>query len=90
MKKKNVKIELAEQDKIKQLKPYVNQVIKALGHPEALVTDESIVFDFLDVFDIDERIEQIEKARKNIKVNIFSGDFIWKVAERIKNKEKKC
>ena len=85
MKKKIKKIELASQNKIDKLQPYIDKVLKALGHPEALVTDESMVCDFLDIFDKDERVKQVKKAHKKIGVNIFPGDYIWEVAERIKN-----
>jgi hypothetical protein len=83
--KKIKKIELAEQDKIDKLQPYIDKVLNALGHPEALATDESMVCDFLDIFDKDERVKQVKKAHKKIKVNIFPGDYIWEVAKRIKN-----
>jgi len=82
------KIVLAPQDKIKELEPYMDKVLNALGHPEALVTDESMVTDFLDIFDKDSRVKQIKKTQKKIKVDIFPGDYIWEVAERIKNEQK--
>lgn len=81
------KIELADQDKIDKLQPYVDKVLKSLGHSEGLVTDESLVSDFLDIFDKDERIRQISKSKKKIKVDIFPGDYIWEVAERMKSEK---
>lgn len=42
--------ELADQNAICELSlaPYVDRVLKALGHPEALVTDKSTIGDFLE------------------------------------------
>ena len=82
------KIELATQDKIKKMGKFITRILKAFGHSEALVTDESTVSDFLDIFDKEERVKQIKKAKKTIKVDIFPEDYIWELAERIK-KEKK-
>ena len=81
---KDIKFELADQDKTVALEEFVNKIIKALGHPEALVTDESLISDYLDIFDSQYGIKQLEKAKKIIKVDIFPGDYIWEVAERMK------
>lgn len=40
--------EHATQDARKALDPFISQVLELLGHPEALVTDESCISDFLD------------------------------------------
>ena len=37
---------LAPQDQTEELSPYIDQILEALGHPEALVTDESMIGDF--------------------------------------------
>ena len=81
---KDTKFELAGRDKVTILDKYVAKILKALGHPEALVTDESMVSDFLDIFDAKERIKQSNKVKKIVKVDIFPGDYIWEVAERMK------
>jgi len=82
--KKKTKIELADHNKIDELQPYVDKVLKALGHTEALVTDESLVSDFLDIFDKERRVKQAAKAKKKLGVDLFPGDYLWEVAERIK------
>jgi hypothetical protein len=78
------KIELASQDKIIELEPYINKVLRALGHSEALVTDESLISDFLNIFDQKERDKQLKKLIKKLKLKIDDGDYVWKVAEQIK------
>jgi hypothetical protein len=42
-----VEIEMAPQVAVDDLGPFVDKVCEAIGHPEALVTDESCVSDFL-------------------------------------------
>jgi hypothetical protein len=81
--KKKIKFELASQDKVKKMRTYMHKIVTALGHSEALVTDESMVSDFLDIFDKEERTKQIKKAKKKIKVDICPGDYLWEVAERM-------
>jgi hypothetical protein len=41
-------IEAADERRTLALRPYVEKVLTALGHPEAFVTDESLISDFLD------------------------------------------
>ena len=81
---KHTEFEIASHDKVTVLDKYVTKIIKALGHSEFLVTDESLVSDFMDIFDKEERIKQAKKAKKILKVDIFPGDYIWEVAERMK------
>lgn len=81
---KDTKFELADQDKTEALDKYITKIMKALGHSEALVTDESLISDYLDIFDDLRRKKQLDKAKKIIKVDIFPGDYIWEVAERMK------
>ena len=82
--KKIKKIELASQEKVEVYAKEIENLLKAMGHPEALVTDESLVSDFLDIFDKQERIKQIEKIKKKIKIDVFPGDFLWEVAKRMR------
>jgi hypothetical protein len=44
------RIELADQNAVRDpsLAPYVARVLEAMGHPDALVTDESKIGDFLE------------------------------------------
>jgi hypothetical protein len=43
---RNKKIVFAPQDKIRELRPWVQSVLEAIGHPEAWVSDQSSVGDF--------------------------------------------
>lgn len=45
-----MKFELAKQDKVMSLEDKVAIVVKKLGHPEALVTDENRISDFRPLF----------------------------------------
>ena len=80
------KIELASQDKYTFLQPYIDKILKALGHSDALVTDESYVTDFLDVFaTVAEKEKMLKKLSKKLKVEVSVRDYVWQVAERMKN-----
>ena len=83
------KIELAPQDKVDDLQLYVDQVLKALGHSEALVTDESYISDFLPFIGSMGRKEAFEKFSKKMKklgIEVKFEDSVIEVAERLKNK----
>ena len=82
--KKTKEIELVSQEKVEIYAKEIEKLLKAMGHPEALVTDESLVSDFLDIFDKQERMKQIEKIKKQIKIDIFPGDFLWEIAKRMR------
>jgi hypothetical protein len=83
------KIELANTTKTNNLEPYINKVVAALGHPEALVTDESYVWDMLNVFgDKEDMQKQLDKAHKKLGVIIMSNELITTVAKRLKGKNK--
>jgi len=88
MKRKKLKIELAKQDKINELDYWVQVVLKALGHSEALVTDESMVGDFLDIFDKKESKKELKKAIKKLKIDMDSHDYIYEVAKKLKGVKK--
>lgn len=85
-------IELAGQNKVssKELEPFVNNVLDALGHPEALVTDDSIVWDFLPLNSgLEEVNKTISDAAKKLGTYVQSKDYIWEVAERVKDTKSK-
>jgi len=89
--KKVTKFELASQDKVNDLEKYVGKVLEALGHPEALVTDESRVFDFTH-FIMDEqeyekdKNEQLLKAFKELGIEIDEDDYIYRIADKLRTK----
>ena len=80
-----VKIKLASQDEVSQLELYVSKVLKALGHPEALVTDESYVSDFLCVSDEEEASLELAKACLKLGISFNKKDSVVAVARRLKD-----
>ena len=72
-------------DLVDSLAPYINKVLKAMGHPEALVTDESMVWDFLNVFDSREKNKQLKRFNTKMGFKVSADDFVWQVAEKLKN-----
>ena len=73
---KSVKI-----SKVKQYSEYIDIVLDALGHPEAYVTDESTIWDFMLTK------KTIADMKLKFKVPVSNKDYIWKIAERL---EKAC
>lgn len=77
--KNNLKFKLASQRKVnsKKLKPYIAILLILLGHPEALVTDESRVSDF-----IDSDLKKINKRiKKEFGFTIDKTDYLYIIAE---------
>lgn len=64
---------------IERLQPYVDRVLEAVGHPEALVTDKSMIADF--PIEDDELPELSEK----LGVEVKQDSYIWKLAEDLSN-----
>lgn len=62
------------------MEPYVDQVLKALKQPEALVTDLSMIGDF--GLDDDERTA----ASARLGVAMTNTDYIYEVAQRVRDK----
>ena len=63
----------------KQLRPYIDQLLEILGHPEALVTDESRISDFVDI-----ELKEINKTVK-LPFPIEKNDTLVAVALLLKN-----
>jgi len=86
-----MQINLATSEKVGQLHYYVDLVLDALGHPEALVTDESRLSDFLIGYlfscksEDDSRLKDLQEY---LAIEINHDDYIWKIAERYKNAHK--
>lgn len=70
------RIELAPTVLVDTLEPYVEQVLEALGHPEALVTDLSTIGDF--------GLEDNEcaAAGSKLRVALLDDDYIYEIARR--------
>lgn len=64
----NKKITPASQDMVDEFESETNEILIAIGHPEAFVTDESQVsdflFPFLDKMSLEERNEILREERK--------------------------
>ena len=81
-----MKFESAAQDNVDKLQPYVDRILEALGHPEAFVTDESIVGDFINVFSSkEERYVVAAQLSSKLGLVIETKDYIYKIAERLRD-----
>jgi hypothetical protein len=74
------RIELASTVLVDTLDSYVELVLNALGHPDALVTDLSRVGDF--GLDADERFA----ASARLGVTLSDDDYIYEVAQLLRDK----
>jgi hypothetical protein len=82
--------ELADTNRCSMVLEEIDEILKVLGHKEALVTDESYITDFICVFAKPEEIESsFEMLRKELGVEIIDKyDKVVEVAERMKNASK--
>lgn len=74
------RIELASTVLMDTLEPYVELVLNALGHPEALVTDLSTIGDF----GLDD--DELSSASTRLDVALSETDYIYEVAQRLRDK----
>jgi hypothetical protein len=74
------RIELASAVLVDTLESYVELVLNALNHPEALVTDLSTISDF--GMDDNER----SAASSTLGVILSDDDYIYEVAQRLRDK----
>jgi hypothetical protein len=74
------RIALAPTVLVDTLAPYVEQVLKALKQPEALVTDLGMIGDFS--LDDDDRTA----ASARLGVGMTNTDYIYEVARRVRDK----
>lgn len=94
--KKKKKIEFVSQDTIEVLKPYVDKVLEAVGHPEAWVSDESVIGHFAP-FEAYKDKEGKQKVRWcedttdflcdvscQLGFNVKEEDYIYALAERLR------
>lgn len=77
------RIELASTVLVDTLESYVEVVLNALGHHEALVTDLSTIGDF--GLDDDER----SSASALLGVTLSDADYIYEVAQRLRDLERR-
>ena len=82
MNRENITIVSASKDNIELFQPYVVKVLDAIGHPEAWVTDESSIGDFLPLGK--DYQEFVNDVATNLGIGINKGDFIVDIAMRLK------
>jgi hypothetical protein len=70
------------QVQVDDLPQWVGLVLEAVGHPEAWVSDESMVGDFW-IGDPD-RQEQVDRVAEVLGIEVSSGDYIHEVARRLR------
>jgi len=80
------KFEMAPSNKVKKLELWVKQVLKIIGHPDALVTDMSTIWDFIDT---DENEKFLPKWSKKLGFKISGDDYIWEIARLCMDRKKK-
>lgn len=73
------RIELASSVLVDTLEEYVELVLNALGHPEALVTDLSTIGDF--GLEDDERCA----ASAQLGVTLSDDDYVYEIARRLRD-----
>jgi len=81
VKDKKPVFELAPQEKVNALDKYVDRILEVLGHPEALVTDESTIWDFLAL-----EPERLKEISEKLGVKVETGDYLIDVAASMKLK----
>lgn len=80
---KNIK--LASTKQTDKYEKEIDIVLRALGHTEALVTDESSIGDFLDIFgDKKSWDAKLKKVSKKLNLQVSMGDLLIDVAKKIK------
>ena len=89
--KKKMKIELASQDLISQYDNEIGEILDAIataldepGMREALVTDESSLWDFMPLESKKKAKEYIEKISELLDVEVNKDDYLIDIAKRIK------
>jgi hypothetical protein len=75
------RIEPASTVLVDTLEPYVELVVNALKHPEALVTDLSTIGDF----GLDD--DELSTASTRLEVALSDTDCVYEVAQRLRDKQ---
>lgn len=76
-----IKIEYASRSHTERIRPWVQKVLEAVGHPEAFVTDKSTISDF---FNIDDRDGRAEEISKKLGVPLKLSDYVVDVANKVR------
>jgi hypothetical protein len=80
------KVTFAAQKRVGDLHPYVKKVMRAIGHGEAWVSDESKLSDFMSVVKMDRtRDERVikNKLKNEFNLDVAVTEYVVDVAERL-------
>jgi len=97
--KEELNIKFASQVTVKELEPWITKILNTLGHPEAWVSDESKVVDFLEMSWPDDSEKEKEEVKENNKkllakmskefgFEIKSSNYLTHIAFRLSTLEK--
>ena len=79
--------EHSEDCKVCKYQKGVEEVLKALNHVEAYVTDESIVHDFLEHhMDEEQRSQWLSSLSDRIGFKVKFSSYIWEIAQKLEKK----
>lgn len=76
--------ELASTDLIEKHESEIDELLELLGHPEALVTDESYVSDFLDIFDREAGNKVLDGVSQKLGMGIDRKESMIGIAQRLR------
>lgn len=81
-------IEIGSQEQVDrpELTPYIDRILRAIEHPEALITDETSLYDFGNFSDITER-KLVQQLRHNIGITVDVHEPFWKIAAKLRDHE---
>jgi hypothetical protein len=78
------RFEICPQKDVDEYIDEINEVLEILGHPEALVTDESIISDFICIFDKSNDVDVLKNAINLLGMPILISDYLVDVAKRLR------
>jgi len=78
-----IKVEYASRDRVTILLPWVKKVLEAVGHPEAFVTNRSMLSDFWSM-DKAERAALAAETGKKLGIRVEPGDYVVDVASKLR------
>ena len=86
-----MKVVFAEHDQIDWLRPYIDKVLEAIGHPKALVSDKSSIGDFRTINFLkddknkkDTYQEFINDISVKLDIDVNKKDYLIDIAMRLK------
>jgi hypothetical protein len=83
-----MKFELPNNINIQNYKKQVDKILHMMGHPEALVTDESIIWDFVpNTLSKRGGKQWLSHIEKSFGLPVELNDYIWEVAKKIHDLE---